>query len=173
LLKAADYAAHEGLFDPPYPVIQNHPALLRAKIETPALIINAESGEPSSYALTAVDNDGVLLERMSFNSAVNASNEEFAGLQGFALPGIAHHFIAKHEAAELIQSQFPDDAVSEPMAIENLRLDDDPYSHKFFLALYGQRCCFSAEVVYKLRFLNNSNIFLLQLFPAGRPTGRP
>jgi hypothetical protein len=74
----------------------------------------------------------VFLAQLSFNSAINASGEEFAGLRSFALPGSAYHFITKREAAELIQSQFPDSAVSEPMAITNLRLDDDPYSHMFF-----------------------------------------
>jgi hypothetical protein len=40
--------------------------------------------------------------------------------------------ITRREAAELIQSQFPDSAVSEPLAITNLRLDDDNSSHTFF-----------------------------------------
>jgi hypothetical protein len=101
---------------------------------TPAWVYKTDAwnGEPGWYLLTAVDDKGVLLARMSFNSAMNASDEEFAGLQGFALPNISHHFITKREATELIQSQFPDSIVSEPMAIENLRLDDDPSSHKFF-----------------------------------------
>jgi hypothetical protein len=132
LLKAADYLDKEGAFDPSYFEYQNNPALLMAKIETPVLIINAESGEPSSYMLTAVDDDGVFLAQMSFNSTVNASDEEFARLRGSALPNTAYHVITKREAAELIQSQFPDSIVSEPMAITNLRLDDDPSSHMFF-----------------------------------------
>jgi hypothetical protein len=132
LLKATDYAIKEGLLDPSQPVLKNHPALLTARIETPVLVTDAENGEPGWYLLIAVDNDGVLLARMSFNSAVNASEETFSGLRGFSLPGTSHHFITKQEAIELIQSQFPDSAVSEPVAIENLRLDDDPYSHMFF-----------------------------------------
>jgi hypothetical protein len=132
LIKAANYALKEGLLDTTYHAYQRNPALLSAKIETPILVTDAENGKPGWYLLTAVDADGVLLARMSFNSAVNTGDEEFAGLRGFALPGISQHFITKREAAELIRSQFPDDTVSEPVAIENLRLDDDPYSHMFF-----------------------------------------
>jgi hypothetical protein len=132
LLKATNYALKEGALDTSYHAYRNHPALLSAKIETPILVTDAGNGKPGWYLLIAVDSDGVLLARMSFNSDANASDEEFAGLQGFALPGIAQHFITKREAAELMRSQFPDSVVSEPMAIENLRLDDDPHSHMFF-----------------------------------------
>jgi hypothetical protein len=132
LLKAMDFINKEGALDTSYYEYQNHPALLSAKIETPVLVTDAENGEPGWYLLTAVDNDGVFLARMSVNSAINARDEEFAGLRGFALPNSLYHFITKREAAELIQSQFPDSKVSEPMAIENLRLEDDPSSHMFF-----------------------------------------
>jgi hypothetical protein len=131
LLKATDYAIKEGMLDTAYPAYKHNPSLLGAKIETPILVTNAETGDPGWYSLTAVDNNGVFLARMSFNSAINASGEEFAGLQGSAIPNTSNHFITKREAAELIQSQFPDSVVSEPMAITNLRLDDDPSSHKF------------------------------------------
>jgi hypothetical protein len=132
LLKATDYAIVIGALDPSYYAYQNYPALLSAKIETPILITDAESGEPDSYLLVVVDDDGVLLAEVFVNSAINASNTEFEFGRGFAIPNTLHHYITKKEAAELIQSQFPDGAVSEPMAITNLRLDDDPYSHMFF-----------------------------------------
>jgi hypothetical protein len=132
LLKAADFVNKEGVLDTSYFEYQNNPALLSAKIETPILTIDAESGEPSSYTLTAVDDKGVFLAQMSFNPAANVSDDEFARLRSFALPNTANHIITKREAAELIQSQFPDDLASEPMAITNLRLDDDKSSHMFF-----------------------------------------
>jgi hypothetical protein len=122
----------EGFLDSTYQAYRRNPTLLSAKIETPILATDAGNGKPGWYLLTAVDGDGALLERSSFNSDANAKDEEFAGLQSFALSGISQHFITKREAAELISSQFPDSVVSEPMAIENLRLDDDPYSHMFF-----------------------------------------
>jgi hypothetical protein len=132
LLKAADYAIEKGMLDPSHPEFQNHPALLSAKIETPILVTNAYNGEPDSYLLTAVNDNGELLADIGVNSAVSARDEEFEGVRGFPFPNSSNHFITKKEAAELIQSQFPDSAVSGPMAIENLRLDDDPSSHMFF-----------------------------------------
>jgi hypothetical protein len=132
LLKAADVAIEEGALDPSYYAYQNYPALLTAKIETPVLITDAASGEPDSYLLTAVDDDGVLLADVGVNSAFNAKDTEFVGVVGFAKANSSNHLITKREASELIQSQFSDSAVSEPMAITNLRLDDDPYSHMFF-----------------------------------------
>jgi hypothetical protein len=130
LLKAADYAIEKGVLDPAYYAYQNNPALWTAKLETPVLITNAENGEPGSYLLTAVDDDGVFLAQVSVNSSVNASDSEFERLRMFALPNTANHFITKQEAAGLIQSQFPESAVSEPMLITNLRLDDRS-SHMF------------------------------------------
>jgi hypothetical protein len=132
LLKAMVYANEKGALDTSYFEYQNNPALLTAKIETPILIADATSGESSSYMLTAVDDKGVFLLWMSFDAAVNSSDEEFAGLRGFAFPNSANHYITKREVTELIHSQFPDSAVSEPMAITNLRLEEDPYSHMFF-----------------------------------------
>jgi hypothetical protein len=53
--------------------------------------------------------------------------------------GANNHIMTKQEVIELVQSQFPDGTVSEPMAIGNLRLVYDPYSHyRYFLVLYGQ-----------------------------------
>jgi hypothetical protein len=132
LLKAMDYAVEKGALDTSYYAYQNHPALLSAKIETPILTIDAVNGEPYSYLLVPVDNDGVLLAEISVNPAVTARVAKFEYGRGFAIPNTSSHYITKREATELIQSQFPDSAVSEPMAITNLRLDDDPYSHKFF-----------------------------------------
>jgi hypothetical protein len=113
------------------PTTENNPALMVARIETPILVTDAENGEPGWYMLTAVDDNGVFLARVSVNSDVNASGAEFEFGRGFAIPGSSHHYITKREASELIQSQFPENTVSEPMAITNLRLEDDSYSHMF------------------------------------------
>jgi hypothetical protein len=131
LLKAMDVLKEEGFFNTSRYEYNEKPALLTAKIETPVLVTNAENGEPGWYMLIATDDAGVFLARMSFNSAVNASDDEFIGISSLAFPNSANHFITKREAAELIRSQFPDSTVSEPMAIENLRLDDDSSSHMF------------------------------------------
>jgi hypothetical protein len=132
LLKAADYANEKGIFDPSYIGYEIVPSLMTAKIESPILLIDAVRGEPESYVLTAVDVAGVFLADVGVNPAINASTDEFFGVFGFAIPDALNHYITKREAVELIQSQFPDSAVSEPVAITNLRLDDDPYSHMFF-----------------------------------------
>jgi hypothetical protein len=131
LLKAADAAIKEGVLDSSYPEYQENPALMTAKIETPILVTDAQTGEPGWYLLMAVDSEGVLLARVGFNSDVNASDTEFVGIRAFAFPGSQDHFITKREAAELIQSQFPDKNVSEPMAISNLRLEDERHSNMF------------------------------------------
>jgi hypothetical protein len=131
LLKAAEAALEEGALDPSYYEYENNPALMTARIETPILVTDAENGEPGWYMLTAVDDNGVFLARVSINSAVNASDAEFEFGRGFAIPGSSHHYITKREALALIQSQFPENTVSEPMAITNLRLEDDSYSHMF------------------------------------------
>jgi hypothetical protein len=132
LLKAADILSKEGAFDTSYHEYQKHPALLSAKLEPPILVTDAENGEPGWYLLIATDDKGVFLARMSFNSSVNAKSDGFIGLSSFAFPNTANHFITKREASDLIQSQFPDSAVSEPLAITGLWLDDDPSSHMFF-----------------------------------------
>jgi hypothetical protein len=131
LLKAADAAVKDGVLDPSYYEYQNYPALRTAKLETPILVIDAERGDPGSYLLTAVDDKGIYLARVTVNPAVNARGEKFEFGRIFADPGTKYHYITKREAAELIQSQFPDKAVSEPMAITNLRLEGDKYGHMF------------------------------------------
>jgi hypothetical protein len=129
LLKAADYAIAQGVLDPSFYAYENTPELMNAKIETPVLVFDGSTSEPFSYLLTAVDDDGVLLAEVAFNSAVNTQGKEFEKGRGFGIPGTYVHSITKQEAAELIKSQFPDSAVSEPMAVVNLRLGDDPHSH--------------------------------------------
>jgi hypothetical protein len=132
LLKAADNAIKEGLLDSSHFAYQQYPALLTAKIETPILVTDAENGEPNRYLLTAVNDGGELLAEVGVYSTVNTTDTDFFGIFGFTRANASNHFITKQEAAALIQSQFPDSAVSEPMAITSLRLDDDPYSHMFF-----------------------------------------
>jgi hypothetical protein len=130
LLKVADIALAEGVFDPENPIYDETPALRTARIETPILLTNADSGEPDAYMLNAVDDAGVLIATVSVKSGVNTSNTEFELGRGFAIPDTSFHYITKREAVELIQSQFPDDTTSDPMAVYNLRIDDDPYSHQ-------------------------------------------
>jgi hypothetical protein len=132
LLKAADVAIEEGVLDPSYYAYQNYPELLNAKIEVPILVTDANSGEPDSYLLTAINNKGELLAEVGVNSSVNVNSSDFIGVIGFAKSGSSNHFITKREAATLIQSQFPGESVSEPMAITNLRLEDSKHSHMFF-----------------------------------------
>jgi hypothetical protein len=135
LLKAADFAIAEGVLDPSYYEYQTNPALMDAKIETPILMTDASSGVPDMYILHAVDNDGITLARISVSSNPNDVNEtSFVYGRHIAEPGGAmNHLMTKREAAELIQNQFPDGSASEPMAIHNLRLGDNPQSHRAFL----------------------------------------
>jgi hypothetical protein len=130
LLKATDVLIKEGALDPSYYEYQNNPALLTAKIETPILVFDAFTGVPNSYFLNAVDTDGISLARVTVSSVRDADEASFELGRSISGPnGSFTHLITKREAAELIQKQFPDKAVSEPAAIYNLRLDDSQYSH--------------------------------------------
>lgn len=130
LIKAADYVNENGLLDPSHYAFQTYPALMTAKIETPVLLTDTETGEPGCYTLMAVDDRGVYLAEAAFNPDVNASNTRFELGRGFAFPDSTDHYITKREAVDLIQSQFPGSTVSGPMAITNLRLEDDSHSHR-------------------------------------------
>jgi len=130
LLKAADAAVKEGVLDSSYYAYQNNPALMTAKIETPILLTDAVTGVPDGYLLTAIDEDGISLACVFVDAGSDVSEESFAHGRSISEPGGAYnHIITKREAAELIQSQFPGAAVSEPMMISNLWLGDDPHSH--------------------------------------------
>ncbi|MDR0628164.1 MAG: hypothetical protein LBG24_00675 [Treponema sp.] len=136
LLKAADFAIEEGVLDPSYYAYQTNPALMDAKIETPVLVTDASSGVPDMYILNAVDQDGIYLARISVSSNPSDTSEaSFIFSRFITEPTSAHnHLMTKREATALIQSQFPngmtDGTVSEPMMIGNLRLGDDPHSHR-------------------------------------------
>jgi hypothetical protein len=131
LLKAADFAVAEGVLDPAYSAYQDNPALWTARIETPILLTNASTGVPDMYILNAVDDDGITLASISVNSARDAGEGSFERgrfiSEAGSVPDV--HDITKREAVDLIQSQFPDNTVSEPMAIGNLRLEGRRYSH--------------------------------------------
>jgi len=129
LLKAADAAITEGVLDSSYYMYDEEPALMSAKIETPVLMTDADSGKPDMYLLTAVDESGIFLAEISVSSAVNTNDGEFQKGRAFGNAGV--HYITKREAVELIHSQFSGRSISEPMAVNNLHLDSDPYSHMF------------------------------------------
>jgi hypothetical protein len=132
LLKAADVAVKEGVLDPSHYAYQDNPALKDAKIETPILLTDGVNGAPDMYLLNAVDDNGISLATVSVNSVSDASEDNFERgrfiSEATFNPDI--HIITKREAVELTQSQFPDNTVSEPMAVYNIRLGDDPYSHQ-------------------------------------------
>jgi hypothetical protein len=130
LLKAAEAAVKEGVLYPSYYAYENNPALTTAKIETPILMFDADTGIPRSYLLTAIDDDGIALAYVFVNSAHDTNGEPFEFSRIIIEPnGSIDHLITKREAAELIQSQFPDSEVSEPLLIGNLRLRDSRHSH--------------------------------------------
>jgi hypothetical protein len=130
LLKAAKVAIEEGVLDPSYYAYQNNPALMTAKIETPILLTDSTNGVPDMYLLTAVDDMDILLAEVFVKSAVNTNDAQFENGRSFTIPDSSFHYITKQEAVELVQSQFPEDTVSDPMAVYNLRLGDDPHSHR-------------------------------------------
>jgi hypothetical protein len=131
LLKAADVAVKEGVLDPDYYAYQNNPALKDAKIETPILLTDGVTGGPGTYILNVVDASGISLATVSVNSTYDTDEASFERWRSIPDPvtGPANHIITKREAAELSQSQFPGSTVSEPIAVTNLRLEDDPHSH--------------------------------------------
>ncbi|MHB9292730.1 hypothetical protein Holit_01833 [Hollandina sp. SP2] len=132
LLKAADHAIAEGVLDPSYYAYQDNPTLMDAKIETPILMSDASTGVPNIYLLNAVDADGISLALISVSSARDEGESTFVRGRFISEAGFRpnNHIITKREAVELIQSQFPDSTISEPMAIDNLRLKDKRYSHQ-------------------------------------------
>jgi hypothetical protein len=135
LLKAADFAIAEGVLDPSYYAYQNNPALMDAKIETPILVTDAASGVPYMYLLNAVDDDGISLARIGVSSnRDDMSGASFVLGRSISEAGMAGaHIMTKREAVELIQSQFLDNIVSEPVLIDNLRLEGDHlHSHRGF-----------------------------------------
>jgi hypothetical protein len=133
LLKVAEAAVKEGVLHPSYYAYENNPALTTAKIETPILMFNLGNGVPDRYIINAVDTDGITLAFVSVRSARDANGEPFEFARNIVEPNAATiHMITKREAAELIQNQFPDNEVSEPMLISNLRLGDAKQSHREF-----------------------------------------
>jgi hypothetical protein len=132
LLKAADVAIKDGVLNPSYYAYQHNPALMDAKIETPILMSDASTGVPNIYLLNAVDADGISLALISVSSARDEGESTFVRGRFISEAGFRpnNHIITKREAVELIQSQFPDSTISEPMAIDNLRLKDKRYSHQ-------------------------------------------
>jgi hypothetical protein len=134
LLKAAEFAIEEGALDPTYYAYENNPALMTAKIEKPILLTDAESGVPDTYMLNAVDSDGISLARITVSSSRDVGDESFIIGRSISETVTAHnHIITQQEARELIKSQFPDKKTSEPLAIHNLHLENDPQSHKAVL----------------------------------------
>jgi hypothetical protein len=135
LLKVADIAVAEGILDPSHYAYEINPALKDAKIATPILVTDANSGVPDMYILQAVDSQGIRLASVSVSSDPNNVNDEsFVYTRSIPTPdGPMLHIMTKLEAAELIQSQFPDSTTSGPIAVNNLRLGEDPYSDKALL----------------------------------------
>jgi len=131
LVKAADVAIAEGVLDPSYYAYQRNPDIMTAKIETPILLTDAETGVPDSYLLNAVGDNGISLALVSINADRDADEQSFVRGRFVSLPETAHnHIMTKHEATELIQNQFSGEEVSTPMMIGNLHLGDDPHSHR-------------------------------------------
>jgi hypothetical protein len=131
LLKAADAAIKEGVLDPSYYEYENNPALLNAKIETPILLFDASTGLPDSYFLTAVDENGTSLAIVTVSPTYNVDEAAFVlGRIIVRHNGPVNHVITKREAADLIQEQFSENMVSEPIAIHNLRVGDNEQSHR-------------------------------------------
>jgi hypothetical protein len=131
LLKAADFAIAESVLDSSYYAYEKNPALMDAKIESPILVTDAASGVPDMYILNAVDDDGISLARISVSSNLDdMSGVSFVRGRSISEASMASdHIITKREAVELIQSQFKNMILSEPVAVGDLRLGDDPHSH--------------------------------------------
>ena len=132
LLKAVNYAHKIGAFNPAYYVYQENPALLTAKLETPVLIYYVPTGTANSYSLTAVDTDGTDLMTVYVSSSVDTDINSFEHLRIIGLVNIPEqsvHRMTKREAVHLMKSQFPDNQISDPIALSGLYLEDSPYSN--------------------------------------------
>jgi len=70
LLKAADYAVNQGIFDPNFYLYKNAPALLTAKIEAPILLYDFDDS-PLSYRLNAVDENEAFLMSIYVKSDIS------------------------------------------------------------------------------------------------------
>jgi hypothetical protein len=130
LLKAADYAVNEGVFDPNFYLYKNHPELLTAKIEAP-ILVHGPDGSPVIYMLHAVDKNGSHLMFVYVKCDVNAQDDEFVTIRTEPLPGYNErgHYITKREIKAFLKNRFEDKIVSEPVAISGIRLEESPYSN--------------------------------------------
>jgi hypothetical protein len=134
LLKAADYANFIGALHPSHYFYDDNPELLTAKLETPILVHNFtgwDNGDGGMYLLNAVSKNGENLMSAYVRPVVDADSSSFeltSTVGRSRSPETSTHFMAKREVVDLIDSQFPNLPVSEPIAVQ-MKLDGDPYSH--------------------------------------------
>ena len=129
LLKAANIAVGQGVLDPSYYRYEDNPALLTAKIETP-ILIHGINGEPHSYFLYAVDEDGNFLIGASVRSDENVEDDNFLSTITETMPYRTEntHYITKREVKDFLHSRFPDRRISEPVVIGGLELEGSRHS---------------------------------------------
>jgi hypothetical protein len=132
LIKAVEYAARIGALDSSYYVYKDNPELLNARIETPILLFFPD-GTPVSYFLTVVDDIGETLMDAFVRPGIDVDYDLFetsrSGMISNKPDYLSGHYITKREAVDLIQSQFPDSIVSDPIAVRNLFLEGNPHSN--------------------------------------------
>ena len=98
----------------------------------PVLIYYVPTGTANSYSLTAVDTDGTDLMTVYVSSSVDTDINSFEHLRIIGLVNIPEqsvHRMTKREDVHLMKSQFPDNQISDPIALSGLYLEDSPYSN--------------------------------------------
>jgi hypothetical protein len=136
LLKAADIAVNGGFHFDISSYLEEEPALLTAKIETPVLL-HRSNGEPWVYMLYVVDEKRTLLMIASVKCEENVDRQYFLATLSRAIPNrhlyddayYDAHYITKREVKEYTKRRFPDKNISEPVAITNLFLEEKRHSN--------------------------------------------
>ena len=132
LLKAADLVIEIGGLDPSFFVYEENPAMWTAKIETPVLLFDP-NGMPISYQFSAIDDSGTLLMEATVSPYKDTQLKDFFGSRMGPNKNTTDeqstHFITKREAKQLIKSTFPGKNSSDPVALTQLSLEGNRYSH--------------------------------------------
>ncbi|GHU25272.1 hypothetical protein FACS1894172_18820 [Spirochaetia bacterium] len=142
LIKCAKIAVEEGYLDPNNLIYtRDQPKLLTAHIETPILIYDLSDPleyvqQPGSYLITAVDNNGESLLDVFVNPSIHTveNGHEYSPIRITDTrdsSDLSRHYITKHEAQELIESQFPGQHYKGPTAIR-MEFEGDRYSKHYF-----------------------------------------
>lgn len=106
------------------PAFSVYRVLWTSKIETPVLL-HDPYGHPVAYLFTAVDEASTMLMQATVNPFSGANRDDLFGLIWYGQPSgeLSTHFLTRQRAHELVNNTFPDEDISEPIALTFLYLE--------------------------------------------------